>query len=323
VDNRGNVEYDRSIKMAEAQLVYELEGTISEIDVFKLAPTLLSLGNLIQNSNRQLFPDGADLAVNAKPFRAGSFIVDLSLVSSSHIEQLIQFLKPHSVEQLRELLECIGLVAGGAIGAVKAVKALKGKPPRVEDVAPGEFRYTTDDGTSFTVKKSVHALLSNISIVQNIYEIYGPPMINDPSVRSIKTYSEGQEDRAVTVSRSEVETIEDFAESVALLSPEAPEIVRDVVHHDVLLNPKRGAFGNDGRDWSFWRGDGIVTANVKDKSFLEKIASGEYRLNESDLLTVMMVEHRRVIGTAIKKPTYEVVEVTDYKKGPTQIKLPS
>jgi hypothetical protein len=60
-----------------SHLVYKLEGDIREIDIFKLAPTLLALGGLIQASNRELFPDGQDVGVNVKPFREGSFIVDL------------------------------------------------------------------------------------------------------------------------------------------------------------------------------------------------------------------------------------------------------
>jgi hypothetical protein len=56
--------------MAESHLVYKLEGDIREVDIFKLAPTLLALGELIQDSN-QLFPDGRDIAVNVKPFRKG------------------------------------------------------------------------------------------------------------------------------------------------------------------------------------------------------------------------------------------------------------
>jgi hypothetical protein len=57
--------------MAESHLVYKLEGDIREVDIFKLAPTLLALGELIQDSNHQLFPDGRDIAVNVKPFRKG------------------------------------------------------------------------------------------------------------------------------------------------------------------------------------------------------------------------------------------------------------
>jgi hypothetical protein len=47
--------------VAESHLIYKLEGEIREIDIFKLAPTLLALGGLIQESNRELFPEGRDI----------------------------------------------------------------------------------------------------------------------------------------------------------------------------------------------------------------------------------------------------------------------
>ena len=310
--------------MAESHLVYKLEGDIKEIDVFRLAPTLLALGGLIQESNRELFPEGQDVGVNVKPFREGSFIVDLTLFSPSHLQQLINFLTPHSLEQLNSLLQSIGLVSTGigttAIGAVQAIKFLKGKPKSVEEVGPGEFRYTSQEDNSITVGGNVHTLLSNASITQNIYQIYGPPMSEEPAIDDVKTYIEGDEMSAVIVKRDEVPVIKEFA----MPSPtpaNAMEKVKETMHYGVFLNPKRGAFGNDPKDWSFWRGDEVITATIKDNHFLNDYANGDVRLNESDLLTVDLLERQKVRGTKVLKPSYEIVKVTDYQKGESQPKL--
>jgi len=311
--------------MPESQLVYQLEGKVQEIDVFKLAPTLLALGELIRDSNRELFPKGKDLGVNARPFRKGSFIIGLTVVSPSHLQQLLDFIKPHSIEQLNQLLKTIGLIATGAgsatIGAVQAIKFLKGKPKSVEQISAGEIRYTANDGNSITVNGPVHSLLSTPWITQNIYNIYGPPMMDDINISGIKTYSQGHKDTAVVVKRNDVPIIKEFATSVAL-TVDSSDTVKETTHYGVPLNPKRGAFGGDPKDWSFWRGDGIITANIKDRSFLAKYANGEYRLNESDLLTVDLLEHQRIRGTTVQKPTYDIVKVTDYKKGATQSEIP-
>lgn len=160
--------------------VYRLEGDVKEIDVFRLAPTLLALGELIQESNRTLNPNGKDIGVNVKPFRDGSFIVDLTIFPDSQLRQLLEFLHPQSLEQLKTLLECIGLISGGVgttiVGAVKAIRYLGGKPKAVEEVKPGEFRLSTVDDRSITVDLSTHMLLSNTSITKNIYKIYADPM---------------------------------------------------------------------------------------------------------------------------------------------------
>jgi hypothetical protein len=196
---------------------------------------------------------------------------------------------------------------------VQAIKWLRGKPKSVEELVPGEFRYTSQDDRSITLHGSVHTLLSDSTVTQNIYNIYGPPMADQSGVDDVRTYLEGKEDAAVTVKRDEIQAIRDFV-APAESSPES-EFTKEIVHPGVLLNPKRGAFGDDPKDWSFWRGDQIITATVKDKEFLSRYASGIIRLNEADLLNVDLLERQRVMGTKVQKPSYEVIRVIDYRKG--------
>jgi len=57
----------------------------------------------------------------------------------------------------------------------------------------------------------------------------------------------------------------EYATEVKSLSQ--AEIVKEVTIPGVLLNPKRGAFENDPKDWSFRRGEDIITATIKDQIF--------------------------------------------------------
>ena len=86
----------------------------------------------------------------------------------------------------------------------------------------------------------------------------------------------------------------------------------------MFLNPKRGSFDGDPKDWSFWKGDQIIVATIKDKDFLRACVEGIYRLNGSDLLTVDLLEKQRIIGTQVLKPSYEITRVIEYKKGDYQ-----
>src|SRR5882672_10697528 len=60
------------------ELVYKLDGDLKQIDVFKLAPALLAVGRVIQESHKDL---GAahEVGVDVKPFGRGSFVVDIVL----------------------------------------------------------------------------------------------------------------------------------------------------------------------------------------------------------------------------------------------------
>jgi hypothetical protein len=272
--------------------VYKLDGDVREVDVFKLAPTLLALGELIQEGNREVNPDGRQIGVNVKPFREGSFIVDLTIFPQSNLQQVFDLLGSHSAEQVKNLLEWIGLISGsgGIVGVVQLIKWLKGKPKAVAEVNPGEFRYTAGDDNSITVNANVHQLFSNPRITNHIYNVYAVPMEGHSSVTDVRTYIEGRSETEVICDRSEVPVIREFMDPSARAAAKN-EIVKEHIHEGVFLNPKRGSFENDPRDWSFYRGkDEIITATIKDKVFLQDYEDGKYRLHSSDLLTVDLLE---------------------------------
>ena len=300
--------------------VYKLDGDISEIDVFQLAPTLLAIGELIQESNREINPGGRQIGVNVKPFREGTFNVDLTIFTHTNLQQFLNLLNSSPVDEIKKLLEWIGLIGSTTLGAVHVIKRLRGQPKTVEEIAPGEFRYTTKDDRSITVNTQVHQLLSNSQITNNIYKVYVSPIEAQQSVTSVRTFIEGDEKSEVRIEQADVPAMREFV-NPSPIPTTLGEVIKEVTHRDVYLNPKRGAFDGDAKDWSFRRGDQIVTATIKDKDFLNKCISGEYRLNYSDLLTVELLERQRVIGTQVMKPTYEIVKVTNYIRGAQQAKL--
>lgn len=302
-------------------MVYKLDGQIQEVDVFRLAPTLLALGELIQESNQQVNPGGRQIGVNVKPFREGSFIVDLTVFPQTHLQQFLDLLSSHPADQIKTVLEWIGLVAvaGTPLGAVQLVKWLKGKPKSVEELAPGEFRYTAADDRSITVAAPVHQLISNSNITNNIYKVYAAPLEQQISITDVKTYIENRQESEVVITKDDAQGFRDFVGPSE--ATQGAEIIKEHTHYGVYLNPKRGAFDGDPKEWSFRRGGEIVVATLKDRDFLDKCAKGEYRLNHSDLLIVDLLERQRVQGTMVMKPTYEILRVTSYIKGPEQASL--
>ena len=307
--------------MPETQinLVYLLDGDVQEVDVFKLAPTLLALGELIQESNQQVYPGGRQIGVNVKPFKEGSFIVDLSVFPQTHLQQFLDLLTSHPADQIKTLLEWIGLVKGIQFGAVQLVRWLKGKPKSVEEIGPGQFRYTAIDDRSVTVTRQVHQLVSNASITNNIFKIYAAPLDRQTAITEVKTSIKDDQASEVTVTREDIPSLREFVSGEAV---EGEDIVKEHTQSGVYLNPKRGAFDGDPKDWSFRRGGGeILTATIKDADFIQKCRTGEYRLNYSDLLIVDLLERQRVQGTMVMKPAYEILRVTNYVKGPEQTRL--
>ena len=158
---------------------------------------------------------GRQIGVNVKPFRKGSFIVDLALFSPSHIQQLLDFQTPHSLEQLNSLLSSIGIVGTGigttTMGAVGVIKFLRGKPKAVEELKGGEVRYTSQDDKSITVNGSVHSIQQSNRNKRYFFKVYVTPMQDQPSIDDVKTYLKGHEESAIVVGRNDIDSIRDFS----------------------------------------------------------------------------------------------------------------
>ena len=106
--------------MEKIDLIYKLNGDFEDgIDVFELAPVLLSIGQLISESQKILYPDGPPLAVNVRPFKEGSFDIQIILHPVSNIQKILDIIRSPGGSDIKELLQYIGLIIPtvGAVGA--------------------------------------------------------------------------------------------------------------------------------------------------------------------------------------------------------------
>lgn len=288
----------RSNKREETDLVYALEGDVDSVSVFELAPALLALGQLIQESNSLLNPGGAQLAVSARPFRKGSFTVDIVLAAREVAQQpvIVGLVTVYSVQQV---LESIGLLANTTkkvVGAIAAMKSLGQKPEKVEAAEAGTVRYTAGD-RSVIVDSSSHVLLQNAEITNLIVNVIDRPM-REPGIEGVRSYLLNDEKlTSATVTRQDLQAMRNYVDHDPDVS--APIEAGDPLVTRVLLNPKRGSFDGDPSNWSFRRGTQVIRATIRDPIFLDALKSGRIRLHASDLLDVELVETQTLEGTEV------------------------
>jgi hypothetical protein len=283
-------------KNEHVSFVYKLGGGPSEIDVFALAPTLLSLGKLIQESNQTLYPEGHQIAVNVKPFKEGSFIVDITLFHAEAFYPIFAIGKDIPPHQIVEMLSFLGLIKGtdalakAANSVLDVIKKLKGQPAKIEELKGGDYRYSAGD-KSITVNAPVHKLVQNNEVTINVYNSYAKPL-EGTDFEEVESYIEGNEEQTRSVvTKDDVPALRAYAKSTR-----GEESVEENTQENILLNPKRGAFEGDGSSWSF-------------------------RPNHTDLMKVTIKETQKIVGTQIKSSKYEILEVTDYKIGPRQMNI--
>ena len=287
------------------------------MNLFDLAPSLIAIGNVITESNKILNPEGREIAINIKPFEKGSFIIDLYLFAQTNFDQILSFISSDYAEQIKTLLEWIGLtiaIGGGGKGLIQLIKFLKSKPQNVEKLSSGDIRYTNKDGQSFTTNEKVNKLYNNCVIQNNTYQGFGK-LLQQKGINEINTYIKGDIKSLETIKREDVEALKNYSE----ISGE--ENIINESESVIFLKFKRGSFDGDGNNWSFRIGNkNIIVAVVKDDIFLKKVKSGEIRPNHKDTFEVILKTKQKIKNEELIT-SYEIMKVLKYTEAPKQMNI--
>lgn len=303
-------------KMSKAvDLIYKLEGPKVDrgIDVFQLSPMLLSIGQLIQDSNKLINPTSPEIAVNIKPFKEGSFIIEILLFAENNLQLLINSVNQDNVKEIKELLEWLGLTAMGTGGVIGIYKVLKGPPKTIERLEKGDVKITSQEGNSLVVNHKTFSLFQNNKVQQSVYNIYGN-LLGKEGINTVKSYLKEEENNQVVVEKSDVPY---FNPANTVPVEQIDENQKTNITRS-FLKPKRISVEGEPDNWSFRKGpETIITASIKDVDFLNRIKSREIRLSNEDLIEVDLVETQTVNGLEINTK-YDITKVWDYKPAPSQ-----
>ena len=305
----------------KVNLIIKLEGPAIEegLNLFDLVPSLIAIGNVITESNKIVNPEGREIAINIKPFEKGSFIIDLYLFAQTNFNQILSFISSDYAEQIKTLLEWIGLtvaIAGGGKGLIQLIKFLKDKPQNVEKLSSGDIRYTNKNGQSFTTNEKVNKLYNNCVIQNNAYQGFGK-LLQQKGINEINTYIKDDIKSLETIKKEDVEALKNFSE----ISGE--ENIINESESEIYLKFKRGSFDGDGNNWSFRIGNkdkDVIVAAVKDDIFLKKVKSGEIRPNHKDTFMATLKTKQKMKNEELIT-SYEIMKVLEYKEAPKQMNI--
>jgi len=301
-------------------LIYKLNGDIEEgINVFELSPILLSFGKLINEAHNILYPDDKEVAVNIKPFQKGSFEINILMFPKDHVQQLINFVNSDRGKNITAVLTYLGFISQfSGVTLIQVISYLKGKLKRVEPLDSGEYRYYSDDTSSIVVTKEVNALYQNCHIQQTIYNGFAKPLeLNN--VESIESFIKNDEEKTKVVYNKEIVPSIKAYSAAEMPINEQEESVENV--RTIWVQPKRVSVEGEKNSWSFRTGpDNIMTANICDDSFLEKIKDGSIRLSHTDRLLVEVTEKQNIRGINVTISN-DITKVKKYVKGPEQEEL--
>lgn len=281
-----------------------------QMDVRELAPALIALSEMLEQSNKAAFPDAAEVRVNVQGnFKGGSFGVDLIAMQSVAQQIVSIFSGPEATASanLFAILGGLGLLgSGGLIGVIKWLKGRK----------PSAIRFEGDK-TIFELRGSETVETFEVDLVAG--KLYQSRVVRQSLARVIKPLEREGVDVFACGRDGTTETVVEKNEVpwFELAASEA-DVVSDTVSEGVLLQIESAVFKDDNK-WRFSDGATSFFAEIADTDFLARIDSGDERFGKGDVLVVDLGRVQSISDSGLKLE-YTVVKVREHR-APLQASL--
>ena len=281
-----------------------------QMDVRELAPALIALSTLLEESNRAAFPDASEVRVNVNgSFKGGSFGVDFVALQSITDQIVSMFSGPGATAaaNLFAILGGIGLLGtGGLIGVVKWLRGRKPSAIRI-DGDKTVFEIRTDEVVeAFEVDLVAGKLYQSRIVRQSLARVVKPL-----ETEGIDYFACGRDGTTETVITKEEAGF--FAVAVG-----EADVVSDTVSEGTLLQVESAVF-KDGNKWRFSDGSTSFFAEIADQVFRQRIESGHERFGKGDVLIVNLRRIQSITDAGLKSE-YVIDKVREHK-APLQIGL--
>ena len=284
------------------------------IDIDVLSQSLLSLSNLIQESNNLINGDKAKLTIKVNANIEQNCFELLLSFGITFYEQIKTLIKNEDVATLKQLLEWIGLllitVPAASIGFFKLVSKLKGNKLKKEDIIKQDenYVYIKIDGKEAKVNKET-------------YKLYNSPSMLNYAKGFLKPLQNKGIDKIEFENNNNVEKFikDDYDEFLnSKIEGDVEFLNKNITtRHLVLLSP---VFDENVNQWSFKLDSNKIKVDISKTNIAkETLERGEVRVN--DVYKVKLEEEEYKTVTGAYKIKYTILEVLEFKRGDYQQNL--
>lgn len=283
-----------------------------QMDVRELAPALMALSALLEEANREIYPDGNEVRVQVKgSFKGGSFGVDLIALQSIK-EQIVSLLtgpEASAVSNLFGILGGVGLVGGGYAGLIQLIKWLNGrKPTSVIQV---------DD--HLVVEAALFERTESIEVSPVAGKLYKSQVVRQSLAKMLKPLEREGIDVFAAGRDGQSETVIEKDDLVAFTdAAQQADVASDNTVSRVLLQVESAVF-KDGNKWRVSNGSAAFHAAMDDTDFMARIDAGLERFGKGDVLVVDLRQVQFITDNGLKNE-WSIVKVHEHRE-PLQARL--
>lgn len=277
-----------------------------QMDVRELAPALIALSDLLEQSNKTAYPDATAVRVNIQGnFKGGSFGVDLTAVQSI-TDQIVTMLTGPSASALSNLsgiLSGLGLIGGGGCGLIGLIKWLNGrKPTSIKQIGDAEVFEIRSSEAIETMQVDLVAgkLYRSRAVRQSLLKVL-KPLETD----GIDYFASGQGGEAQNVvTKDQLGAFESIAQGDEALS--------DNLLTRIIVQVESPVF-KDGNKWRLNDGESAFFCTIDDQDFLSRIESGQERFGKGD---VLLADLRRfqIVNDGVLRVEWSLVKVHEHRE---------
>ena len=282
--------------------------TDHSIDVQELAPSLLALGDLLQEANFVVTNGKANIKLRVRAnFEGGSFEVALEVVHSGW-NQLVDLLSGEESSAIANLLAILGVSAfGAAPGLIDFIRQARGRKitNRIK-LSPDEFLIEFEDGDPIQITRMLAELIQRPKVASSAYRMIKP--LEREGIDEMHFSYEGEETTRIT--SDEVESFEPEGDPQDESTYEMETWVRVV---SVSFDPRQ--------KWRVDDGSGNEWVTISDELYRQRVFEDKTeRFGSADMLKVRMKVTQFLVDNQPKK-SFEIVEVLEHTSTPKQSNL--
>ncbi len=291
------------------QVIYDGEALKSnEMNVKDLAPALLGLSDLLEETNQVINGSEAQIQLNVKgTFKTGSFHIDFNVVQNIFGQITNLFNDPH-IAGSAILLGLLGINAKEvSMGLIHFIKWLRGrKIKKITKTGKNKIVITVED-ESIEIDERVLSLFKNIRIRKSFDISITKPLEKE----GIDTFKTKYQDNEVIIKKEEREYFKE------------PEIEDEIIDNQKITKHLQLLTITfvEGNKWKFNDGVSTFSAEIKDLDFLRRVQDGQENFAIDDIFQVEL-NQKQILTLSGIKSEIEILKVISHRGKNRQITIP-